>query len=88
MYRESYNDPGMNQFNPPVTNYSYHPNQPMKISNPQTIPPNTMLPPQNPPLYYEPQTSMIDQGYSMMPVESIYEPRYYWREGMDSKPPI
>ena len=33
MYRDSYTDPGMSQFNPPVTNYSYHPNQPMKISN-------------------------------------------------------
>ena len=72
MYRDSYSDSGMNQNYPPVANYSYHPNQQMKIPNPETIPPTTMLPPQNPPLYYEPQTSMMDQGYPMMPVETNY----------------
>ena len=28
--------------------------------------------PQNPQLYYDPPSSMIDQGYSMMPMENSY----------------
>ena len=73
MYRDGYSEQPINQFNPNISNYSYHPNPSIKLPNPETIPPPAMIHHnQNPQLYYEPTNSMMDQGYSMMPMDNTY----------------